>query len=545
MTDERRQDVLIVALIVSVIVHVALMVLIKPQVMTHVSSVANRARERGPMTVKERPDAAEPVQMEVVRDVDAVRESPEAVAEDLLPAVATEAAPEVAPSVATPDVTPDASVMPKPEIEVAPFLSEKIHVESGLSSVTTPVVAEKVALSAPLPVAVAPTVNPAQESAAEELPMFTAPTFTPTLADQEIAAAPEVPAAAEEKLNEAAKSFTPPEEVLATVDERIVEDEKSAVRQLLDVRDAQELEKFVGIAANSAAAGDWTYFRVRVNPRANLATVPKDVVVLLDASGSIGDDRLKSCRAAARSILRTCTNTGDRFNLVAFRDRFSYAFKSWQGCDQEGFARADKWLNSLAAHGRTDVFSVIRSVLTLPRDPKRPLIALVVTDGDANTGVSETAQILSKFTALNDGLISVYMYGVKGSANRELIDVLTHGNRGESFIYGGYRWKAGSAIETLSERFRDPVLSDLRVVFSADSQAEAYPRRLRNLYRGEVVDIVGRIPKGQTQVAFSIKGLNGAKPYEGFFRIDLTTASFDETLPGTWSDEAEIDRKLR
>ena len=246
-----------------------------------------------------------------------------------------------------------------------------------------------------------------------------------------------------------------------------------------------------------------------------------------------------------KEILRSAFNTGDRFNIVAFRNSYSYAFRRWQECDRESFAAADKWLANLSAHGRTDVFGTIRSVLTLPRDPARPLIALVVTDGDANSGVSDTAQILSKFTDLNDGLVSVYMYGVKESANRELIDVLTHGNRGESFIYGGLRWKAGSGIEKLSDRFRDPVLSDIRVGFTADSGAEAYPRLLKNLYRGDVVTIVGRVPKGRGEVAFSLKGLNGRKPYEAFFKVPLGRIASDPSLAGAWAEEAAIDAKLK
>ena len=137
------------------------------------------------------------------------------------------------------------------------------------------------------------------------------------------------------------------------------------------------------------------------------------------------------------------------------------------------------------------------------------------------------------------------MYGVKESANRELIDVLTHGNRGEGFIYGGRRWNAGSGIEGLSERFRDPVLSDLRVVFAADTGAEAFPRRLKNLYRGETVEIVGRIPKGRGRVAFSVKGLAGAKPFEGFFKVDLVQSGFDAGLPAAWEAERAIDARLR
>ena len=272
--------------------------------------------------------------------------------------------------------------------------------------------------------------------------------------------------------------------------------------------------------------------------------MPKDVVILIDASGSIGDDRLKSCRKAARAILRSCTNTGDRFNLVAFRDRFSYAFPSWQECSADSFDKGDKWLSRLAAHGRTDVFATISSVLTLPRDPARPLIALVVTDGDANAGVSGTAEILSKFSALNDGLVSVYMYGVKKSANRELIDVLTRGNRGESFVYDGWRWNAGSGIEALSERFRDPVVTDLRVIFPASSTAEAYPSLLKNVYRGNNVDIFGRVEGRPEEVAFSLRGLAGSVPYEGFFRLPLTGSGSDESLPELWRQEREIDLKL-
>ena len=148
-------------------------------------------------------------------------------------------------------------------------------------------------------------------------------------------------------------------------------------------------------------------------------------------------------------------------------------------------------------------------------------VALVVTDGDANAGVSDTASILSRFTALNDGLVSVYMYGVKESANRELIDILTRGNRGESFIFEGSRFRAGEGLEALSERFRDPVLSDLRLVFASDSRAEAYPRLLRNLYRGRGVELVGRVPVDEKKVSFSLKGLNGQQAFESYFSLDI------------------------
>ncbi len=535
MTPERRQDLILVAVTVSLAAHIALMVAMRPQIMTSVQSRFQAHRDRAPMVVRDAVPPPESVRIEALRDVDAAKAAPAAESDEVVPVAPAFSAPGAEAADAAP--APSAEVAPTvdPKVEVAPFMSEKIHVDAP-SSFTTPIARSEpraVAVSAPAPAGPSPKVSPDVE-----IPMFTAPAYVP----EAKGSVESVSLPAKEAEGEA---FEPAREVMPEVDEKVVESEKAAVRRMLDVRDAAELDKFVNVVATSANQGDWTYFRVQVTPRASLRTVPKDFVVILDASGSIGNDRLQSCRAAARRILRSAANTGDRFNLVAFRDRFTYAFRSWQECTQGAFSRADRWLTSLAAHGRTDVFATISSVLALPRDPKRPLVALVVTDGDANEGVSGTDEILSRFTELNDGLVSVYMYGVKKSANRELIDVLTHGNRGESFIFEGSRWSAGSGIEGLSERFRDPVLSDLRIVFSSATRAEAYPRLLRNLYRGEVVDLVGRVPRGTADVSFSLKGLSADRPYEGFFRLHLAEAAFDAGLPEAWSREQALDARLR
>ena len=248
----------------------------------------------------------------------------------------------------------------------------------------------------------------------------------------------------------------------------------------------------------------------------------------------------------AKSILRSCLNSGDRFNLVAFRNSFEYAFQEWRECDAPSFAAADRWLSGLTAHGRTDVFSVIRSVLTLPRDPARPVIALVVTDGDANAGVSDTAEILSRFTKLNDGLISVYMYGVKKEANRELIELLTRGNRGESFIHSGLRLQAGKHLEELAMAFRDPVLTDLRVVFAADTQAETYPRLMKNLCKGRTVELYGRCPASVKKLVFTLQGLSGKKAFEALYQFNLVTAdAADPSLRTAWLDSRSVEKSLK
>jgi len=530
MTHERREEVVLVALVVSVALHVGLMWYVRPQVMTQVMQ-AERHDRRPSMRVMQRQERPEPVKIEELMDLKALKDAP--------PAVEDTSAPRAdGPSASVPEVrVPEAeAVMPAaPEPEKAAVFDTRPLNRDRLMPTVVPVTRIETPnmTSAAVP---APTFSVSLPKAVKEV----AP---PPVTSGRDAQSVFLPARIEKK-EAPAVTFTPAEEIYEKVDEKVVEEEKAAVRERVDSTEAEDLKKFVNIVMKTTVAGGWRYFKLLMTPRTSLAPVPKDVVMVIDGSGSIGNDRLGSCRKAARRILRTCTNTGDRFNLVVFRNAFSYAFRSWRPCDAASFAAGDKWLSNQTAHGRTDVFSTISSVLTLPRDPMRPLIALVVTDGDANMGVSDTAEILSKFTALNDGLVSVYMYGVKSSANRELIDVLTHGNRGESFVFDGWRWSAGEGMEELSDRFRDPVLSDLRLVYASDTNAESYPRLLRNLYRGGTLECVGRVPAATREIAFSLKGLNGADAYEGFFKLPVETAADDPKLVAEWEAERSIDRKL-
>lgn len=547
MSDEGRHNWIFFAIIVSTAVHAGLMFFMRPQVMTHIAGSGARERSRAPMVARDHVQAPESVHFDVVKDVAPERESPAAVTEDIVPMISdssgvipeapalTENIPDDIPGISVPLITADPAQMLS-----RPLSSEKLAPVSPLADEPA---GEGRISSGIAKAAAASSSSPLVESSVPQV--VPPPVVPPSTSTDEVVPDATSAVVKEEAPTKPQIDFVPAKEVRNSIDVSEVEAEKAAVRDLLDVRYAQELSRHVNTIATSAAHDNWLYFRVRVMPRMDLKVIPKDVVILIDASGSISNDRLRSCRKHAKEILRTCMNTGDRFNIVAFRDDFSYAFREWQEGNVASFERAESWIDNQAAYGRTDVFSTVASVLKLPRDPKRPLIALVVTDGIANMGVSETSQILSKFTKLNDGLVSMYMYGVKDNANRELIDILTRGNRGESFIYGGSRRSAGAELGRLSDRFRDPVLTDLRVLFSSSSKAEAYPVMLKNLYRSDMVEIVGRVPKGTKEVAFSLKGLNGETAYEGYFRYDLSKVPFDKDIPQMWAEERAIDAKLR
>ncbi len=412
------------------------------------------------------------------------------------------------------------------------------------SSLVAAAEAESAAQALALPPALpdARTVSTFTDPAATPLGRPSADTM---LANAERARAEERAERAADRLN-AEKLPVPPAPTSLNVDEKVVEREKEAVRALRDDTTVQGRAFHENV---SVGLGFWVdparpkvkYFRVSIASRAEnpLPVVSKDMVFLLDASGSIGNDRLKSCRKAVAAALRLL-NTGDRFNVVAFRDKFTFAFPktAWREVSEESLEDVDRWLMRLAAHGQTDVFSTLRGVLAMPREPSRPVVALVVTDGDATSGMTRSAEIISRFSKLNGGLISVFMYGVKDTANAYLMDMLTRGSRGSWARHQGLRWMAASGIPKLARKFQRPVLSDISVIFSASSRVESYPQLVPSLCVDEPIEIFGMCPVDQKELVFSLRGLNGATVFENMFRLPFSDAVvMDHQMRDAWANQ--------
>ena len=400
--------------------------------------------------------------------------------------------------------------------------------------------ADKVSAAVPLPL---PAALPDTRSSVLTDPFAVSdrPSAAGELTAAETSRAADRAAKAADKIN-AEKRPVPPAPTTTMVDEKVVASEKEAVRALRDDTTAQGTPFSENVALSLGAWIDparpnFKYFRITISSKAEkpLPVISKDIVFLMDASGSIANDRLKNCRKAISTALRLL-NTGDRFNVVAFRDKFTYAFpdQAWKEVSKDSLEQADDWMAKLTAHGQTDVFRTLRGVLAMPRDPTRPVVALVITDGEATSGMTRSAEIISKFSELNGGLISIFMYGVKENANAYLMDMLTRGSRGTWSRHEGLRWTAAAGIPALATKFQRPVLSDISIMFSASSRSDTYPRLVSNLCEDAPIEIYGMCPADQKELVFSVRGLNGSMVFENMFRLPFGKG---ETMDSSVRDE--------
>jgi hypothetical protein len=268
------------------------------------------------------------------------------------------------------------------------------------------------------------------------------------------------------------------------------------------------------------------FFKVAVQPRKDqpITVIPKDVIWVLDVSGSMSEGRLTFCRKGLIQALDTL-NPGDRFTVIAFRNTVFHAFPTWQTVTPESIKKATAFIQSLRAYGTTDVLGSLRRLMSLPRDPTRPMIAMIITDGKPTAGVTESSGIIGAFTRLNKGMVSIYSFGTHGSANAYLLDMLTYCNRGNSTIIRGNRWDIPDEMASVFLGFRNPVLSDASIIFDASSDSEVYPRRTANLYLNRPIEVFGKCNATEKELVFQIRGLAGEKGYDSIFRLPVSEAA--------------------
>lgn len=285
------------------------------------------------------------------------------------------------------------------------------------------------------------------------------------------------------------------------------------------------------------------YFQVSIqpNPQKPVPTIPKDIVFVQDVSGSMQRERMVFCRRALAEALKTL-NTGDRFNIVAFRESFEYCFQNqWAEVNPDHLRKAAQFIDGMQARGNTDLFRSLKALLELPRDPKRPMVAFVVTDGVPTAGLVKNAEIISDFSLINEGMMSVYMFGISSQANAYLLDMLTYCNRGNFSVMprGIGRWSIPEQMGSAYESIRNPLMADISVVFDSASQAEVYPQRTPNLYRDRPLILNGVCPAGTKEIVFQIRGLASAKGYDSVFRLRLDSQAQKGTaaLKRRWADQ--------
>lgn len=169
-------------------------------------------------------------------------------------------------------------------------------------------------------------------------------------------------------------------------------------------------------AAPARAWSDGRHTLVLVDGDAPAPVVARDVVFLVDISGSMDGEKIVAARAAVRGALRGLS-AQDRFRIIAFDDRVEPMSNDFLPLDDHTLTAADRWVGRLAARGGTELAPALAAALQGPTPPGRLRTVLLVTDGQSN----DEAQLLQVAAHQRRGA-RVFPLGIDTAVNAALLE---------------------------------------------------------------------------------------------------------------------------
>jgi Ca-activated chloride channel homolog len=229
----------------------------------------------------------------------------------------------------------------------------------------------------------------------------------------------------------------------------------------------------------------------------------RDVVLVLDRSGSMGGWKMVAARRAAARIVDTL-GADDRFAVLAF----DYQTESPPGqpntlveaTDRNRF-RAVEFLAGLDARGGTEMLSPLRRAAVLLREAAdRERVLVLVTDGQ----IGNEDQILSELASALTG-VRVHTVGIDRAVNEGFLQRLA-GSQGRCELVESED-RLDEAMHNIHRRIGTPLVTDLQVTsagLAVDATTLA-PTPLPDLYSGAPVVVLGRFT-GAAEGAVAVSG---------------------------------------
>lgn len=265
---------------------------------------------------------------------------------------------------------------------------------------------------------------------------------------------------------------------------------------------------------------------------------PKDVVFVLDRSGSMGDDGKMD---QAKKALEYCVSrlgAQDRFGIVDFATDWNQLEDRLLDADEANKARAKRYIDGLEASGGTNIEGGLAQGLKLlsARDGRVPMI-FFLTDGVPTVGETDVNALLAAVSSENSGVKArLFNFGVGSDVNTLLLDKLADGARGaRDYVAPGEDIEA--KVSALYQKVSRPALTDVRLEWRGVETTDVYPRPVPDLFHGSELTLYGRYKDGG-RGTLVVTGKSGGHEVRFEYPVDLPkTQARNAFLPRLWAGQ--------
>ncbi|HEY61235.1 MAG TPA: VWA domain-containing protein [Anaerolineae bacterium] len=235
------------------------------------------------------------------------------------------------------------------------------------------------------------------------------------------------------------------------------------------------------------------FFMLFLAPRSDMETVQvsKDVILVLDRSGSMEGEKFQQAQEALKFIL-SHLNADDRFNVIAFSTGLDVYSSNLRPSKEA--SEAIRWVERQSAVGSTDINRALLEAASIA-DSERSTYLIFLTDGLPTEGVIESKDIIENFAVAARKNIKLFAFGVGYDVDTYLLDTLAQEHQGTStYVLPGDQ--LNEVLSSFYEKISSPVLTDLNLDIEGLTTYDIYPDPLPDLFMGSQIIVVGRYRDG-------------------------------------------------
>ncbi len=274
--------------------------------------------------------------------------------------------------------------------------------------------------------------------------------------------------------------------------------------------------------------GEDGFFMMLLAPGVGATVTPsvsRDLVAVLDVSGSMSGEKLDQARAALVQLLGGL-RSGDRFRVISFGSGVRRYATGWTPAGSDSVRAAQDWVRRLDTDGGTNIAGALAEAFAEP--PRESALGVIVflTDGLPTVGETDPEHIAEQ-AERGRGPFRVFAFGIGYDVNTYLLDRLTERARGvtEYIQPGG---DIEQAVGALAAKVSSPVLTDLALRADGVELYDLQPQSLPDLFAGDELVAFGRYRgEGRGERSVTVTGRRNGRE-ERF----TTTARFGDEQPG-------------
>lgn len=235
------------------------------------------------------------------------------------------------------------------------------------------------------------------------------------------------------------------------------------------------------------------YFLLMIQPKEDerlKKRPPREIVFLVDVSGSMSGEPTAKVIDAMHSMLKLCREQ-DTVQVVTFASQANKLFDKPVPVNDDNIKSALNFTGQLKGSGGTEMLKGVQMAIDEPIDKERLRIVVMLTDGY----IGNEAEIIQHVGKNCGDQIRFWCIGIGSSPNMFLVDGVAKqgGGMGKQL---GLKDDTTALTQEVMTRIQRAQLTKIQIDWGGLQVAATYPARIPELWAGRPVILVGRYAGG-------------------------------------------------